>query len=665
MNDALHSLAAKAGVETSWQDAFGVHHDVPDSTLRAVLTALGLPSDSASQCSGSLALLASEEQQIPPLVTADVSSAVEIPGTVGRFRIIGSSGEIIDGSAEPSGSGRVRLVPVKLAGDYILEFNNHEYNLAVAPMQAFTVTDAMMRLGINRVQRPWGLAAQAYAIRQRNDDIMGDFVALSQLAESAARQGAHALAISPLHALFAAEPRHYSPYAPSSRIALNPVYVAELSLRGSTSPTDLIDWSSANKRRMTALRNAFIRDEQDPNFIAFEKAASKPIKQHAVFEALSAFQVACGGTIDWRDWPIPWHSPYSDTIESVSSELGSEIRFHLYAQFRAAQALAAVQNGARTAGMAIGLITDLAVGADPAGSDAWSQQEAMLRGLTIGAPPDALSREGQAWGLTAFSPRGSQHTGYEGFRAMLRAAMEHAGGVRVDHAMGWRRLWVIPDGASSSEGCYLQYPFNDLLRLAVLESHRNQAILVAEDLGTVPPGFREELAERGILGMSVMWFERDGTRFAPPANWRRATTATTTTHDLPTTAGWWRGADIEWRKRLGLAGDSCEQRQQDRASLWAACTLSGSASGSMPLPDENDAIADAIASHLGSTRAELAVLPIEDALALINQANIPGTTDQHPNWRRMVPGVAESMLEESHVKDRIKTLNMRRNSLEE
>jgi len=223
--------------------------------------------------------------------------------------------------------------------------------------------------------------------------------------------------------------------------------------------------------------------------------------------------------------------------------------------------------------MSIGIITDIAVGMDPLGSHAWSAPDELLRDLHVGAPPDIFNTRGQDWGLTGFSPRALLSSGYNSFLATLRANMAHAGGVRIDHALGLRRLWVIPSGASPADGVYLHYPQRELLGLTALESQLNRAVVIGEDLGTVPEGFRDELVRAGVLGMQVLWFERDNRGgFISPGRWRRDAAAMTTTHDLPTIAGWWSGRDIDWQERLGQLRSPEKQQRSERAAdrklLW-------------------------------------------------------------------------------------------------
>jgi 4-alpha-glucanotransferase len=287
--------------------------------------------------------------------------------------------------------------------------------------------------------------------------------------------------------------------------------------------------------------------------------------------------------------------------------------------------------------------------------------------VSIGAPPDLLSTGGQNWGLAAFSPAGLRAHGFSAFIEMLRAAMRHAGGVRIDHALGLRRLWVIPEGQEATDGAYLAFPQTDLLRLIALESHRHRAIVLGEDLGTIPPGFQDELAESGILGMRVLWFEKDGERFTPPRSWSRAAAAMTSTHDLPTLAGWWRGRDLEWRAKLGLSGDPDHRAQEgnerfrDRFALWDVMRDSGAAQGDPPPDHEPERFVDAATRHVAGAASDLVIIPSEDLLGLDEQPNLPGTMDEHhPNWRRRLPAPADQLLEAPHVAPRLAAISKAR-----
>jgi 4-alpha-glucanotransferase len=308
------------------------------------------------------------------------------------------------------------------------------------------------------------------------------------------------------------------------------------------------------------------------------------------------------------------------------------------------------------------LIADLAVGLSSAGSEAWSNPNDLLVDLEIGAPPDAFNAKGQSWGLTTFSPRALAAGGFAPFIATLRACLRHSGGLRIDHAMGLQRLWVTPHGVDPNEGAYLAYPFDDLLRLTALESHRHRAIIIGEDLGTVPAGFRGRIDRAGVYGMRVLWFERERNRFTPPQAWSAAAAAMTSTHDLPTVAGWWRGTDIDVREQCGLVDDADHERAartKGREMLWRACRRAKAADGDLPAPSETSRVADAAVKFIAQTRSEFALLPLEDVLALEDQPNVPGTVDEHPNWRRRYAGQADELLGPADVRRRLEPLARR------
>jgi 4-alpha-glucanotransferase len=294
------------------------------------------------------------------------------------------------------------------------------------------------------------------------------------------------------------------------------------------------------------------------------------------------------------------------------------------------------------------------------GSYTWTNQSDVLLGVEIGAPPDLFNRAGQNWGLTTFSPTALARNGFEPFVKTLRACMRHVGGVRIDHAMGLMHLWIVPDGAKASEGAYLTYPLKDLLRLTALESHRHKAIVIGEDLGTVPGGFRNRLQETGIYGMRVLWFERDAKTFVRPQDWAADAVAMTSTHDLPTVAGWWSGSDLETRtKHSTLAKNERADRVTDRIALWNAFRDAKAAAGEPPSNVDVQQVTDAAVTFIAETPSRLALLPLEDALASIDQPNLPGTVDEHPNWRRRYPGDAATLLNDTSVANRVRRLAAR------
>jgi 4-alpha-glucanotransferase len=325
--------------------------------------------------------------------------------------------------------------------------------------------------------------------------------------------------------------------------------------------------------------------------------------------------------------------------------------------------------------MAIGLIADLAVGCDSAGSHAWSYRDEMLQGVSVGAPPDLFNQAGQSWGLTTFSPRAMRTQGFSAFIDMLRAAFTLAGGIRIDHILGLRRLWLVPDGESAKNGAYLRYPLDDLLRLIALESWRHKAIVIGEDLGTVPPGFRQRLQEHGLLGIRVLWFEREekGPGFKAPADWDHDVAATTTTHDLPTVTGWWIGEDIVWRSKIGQTAARADgrdpvelaqtERDEDRKLLWSAFQAAGVAAPDVNVPADispQTAPVDEALAFVASTPAPLAIYPLEDLLALAEMPNLPGSIDEHPNWRRRLAVPVSELFDDDAFVDRLLAVDQAR-----
>ena len=632
MSEVLAEQAAAAGVATRWRDVHGETHEVGPATLQAVLDALGpLTASSVS------------------MITADIDSRIVTVGETGPYRITLEDGSVREGVTEDVGGGRIRLPPIDRDGYHRLDTTGRQTTLAVAPRHCWTVGEA------TGGRKAWGLAAQLYALRRQGDGGLGDLAALRDLAREAGDHGAAAIAISPIHALFTANPAHFSPYSPSSRIRLNVLHAEPPPLDIPDDSHAIIDWAVAAPPRIAAHRRAF--NPRDPALAAYRREQGSPLERHARFEVLHALH----GSQDWRNWPEELRDPDSPVVASIAADQADEVAFHAYLQWRTEISLAAAQGAAREAGMSIGLIADIAVGTDPSGSDAWCRPAEMLRGLTIGAPPDLINTSGQDWGVTTFSPTGLVRQGFSGFIEMLRSTLRSAGGVRIDHVMGLARLWVVPHGMSADEGAYLAFPFDDLLRLVKIESRRHRAIVLGEDLGTLPDGFRERLQEAGIAGLRVLWFERDGLRFQPPQYWSSDAAAVTSTHDLPTVAGWWQGRDLEWREQLGTkAEDEDTVRNHDRAALWDAFCESGAAHGEMPDRQDGALAADAAAAHIGHAACTLALLPVEDALALTEQPNLPGTIDQHPNWRRRLAAPADALLRRPDVASRLAALHQAR-----
>ncbi len=673
--EALLRLAESAGVAPRWKDVHGEWHDVAPDTLHAVLTALGLPSKTDADLKASLSTMTEGSSALPPLVTAEVGQPIAFTTAPARFRLVLEDGTVRDGMTDER-DGRAVLPAVETPGYHRLTLGGQETVLAVAPRRCFTIEDAASAAGPDAASaagldaaptaRPWALAVQLYALRRPGDAGLGDFGALQDLVGPAAAHGAAGIAISPVHAQFSADPDRFSPYSPSSRMLLNVLHThLDIPSDAETDrleAADLVEWPAASRKRLATLRAMF--DAAPPPMLAelasYRAQQGDALETHARFEALHAYHFGADpARWHWRSWPEQHRDPNNPAVAAFAKAHATEVAFHAFMQWQADRSLAATQLAAREAGMAVGLIADLAVGADSGGSHCWSRQAETLIGLSVGAPPDLLSPQGQNWGLAAFSPRGLVLNGFGAYLELLRNAMRHAGGVRIDHALGLARLWVVPEGASAAHGAYLSFPIGDMLRLIALESRRHRAIVLAEDLGTIPDGFQERLQAEGMLGMRVLWFERQDDRFTSPRTWTKGAVGMTTTHDLPTTAGWWSGRDLEWRSGLGLLGDEANQqherdiRVRDRSALWDTMRDRGAVDADQPAPDQSELIADAAARHVGGAACDLVILPIEDALARVEQPNLPGTLDEHPNWRRRMPGLASALLDTPAVAARL------------
>ena len=645
----LERLCALAGLATQWCDIFGKTHEVARDDLMRILAALGLGAEEPAALQARIEQLEREAASPPPLITAELSAPVTLPLPPGPWRITLESGDSFEGQAEPDGAGS-RINAPDHPGYHRLEIGGRLITLAVAPARCFTVADALGRAEPSG----WGIAVQLYALRRDGDGGVGDYAALADFARQAAAAGAHALAISPVHAQFSADPDRFSPYAPSSRVMLNALHIAAETPGAEASrleALELVDWPAVARDRLARLRLVFDGGAaEDPDFLSWRASgrdgAGDEVEGHALFEALHAEIWGADPALwHWRSWPARYASRDAEGSREFARSHPREIAFHAWLQYRANRELAQAQRAAREAGMAVGLVSDLAVGTDTGGSHCWSRPGESLLGLTIGAPPDLLQVRGQNWGISAFSARGLRQNGFGAFIEMLRGAMRHAGGVRIDHGMGIARLWIIAEGDAAAQGSYLAFPEDDLRRLIKLESARNRAIVLAEDLGTVPEGFQERLQQAGIDGMRVLPFERGDDGFIAPALWTREASAMTSTHDLPPVAGWWAGHDIGERARILHTAQEQQDREhaertRDREALWLAMRRSGAAEGGQPAPQDTDPVVDAALAHTAAARCELVMLPLEDVLGVVEQPNLPGTTDEHPNWRRRLPARA-------------------------
>ncbi len=520
--------------------------------------------------------------------------------------------------------------------------------------------------------RRFGLAAHLYALRRRRDQGIGDFTTLGEAGAVTARARGAVVALNPLHALFTTERHRASPYQPSDRRFIDPIYIdvecvpdfeassqaRRVLASNAEAVAHLAEGSRVDYEGVWRVKEAvlaecfetFERRGRDDSLVAefdrFVGAGGATLTQFATFEAIAALHPDSA----WTQWPAALQQPDGRAVADFAQKHASRVRFALYLQWLADRQLGDAAAASRASGLSFGFCRDLAVGAARDGAESWSTQAALARGVSIGAPPDPFAAAGQVWSLPPPLPEAQYDDGYDGFRTLIRANVRHAGLLRIDHVMSLSRLFWIPDGAAGAVGAYVRYPLDDLLGVLALESVRARCAIVGEDLGTVPGGFRERIADADVLSSQLLWFERDGVAFRAPSRYAAKAVASVSTHDLPTLAGWWNGTDIEERHALRLIDDEGAhrargERQVDKEALATAARAedpSTFATFDTARPHEA-AITQDIHRFVGATPAMLVLLQADDLAAEAVAQNLPGTDRERPNWRRKV-GVAATEL---------------------
>jgi 4-alpha-glucanotransferase len=465
------------------------------------------------------------------------------------------------------------------------------------------------------VEPAWGWQVQLYALHSPGSWGIGDLADLRDFVAGSGRLGAGVVLVNPVQAITPALPVQRSPYSPSSRRFANPLYLRIDGESPVDAGTGLIDYDAVWAAKLAALERLWAGQvtvaELDP-----------ALRDFATFCAL----VERHGQ-DWRTWPAELRHPDNPRVAAARAELADRVAFHGWLQRLCARQLDEVHRTAREAGVRV--VHDLPVGADPAGADAWALRDVLASSVTVGAPPDAFSQHGQDWNLPPWRPDRLAAAGYRPFRDVIHNVLAHADGIRVDHIAGLWRLWWIPPGHPPSQGTYVHYDADALLGVLALEAHRASAIVVGEDLGTVPDEVTGALHGRGILSSAVLWFQREeaGT-LLPPKQWPPEAMASISTHDLPTAAGFLRAEHVRVRADLGLLTDPAAEHERaaaERVELLDLLAAHGLA------PDEDPVVA--LHALLATAASTLVLTSPQDALGDHRQPNLPGTIDEYPNWR--------------------------------
>jgi 4-alpha-glucanotransferase len=543
----------------------------------------------------------------------------------------------------------------------------------------------------------WGYAAQLYSLRSNNNWGMGDFGDLHSLVKNSAQQGGSVIGLNPLHPLYQNNPAHRSPYSPTSRCFLNSLYidvtqipnfkhckVAQQRFNSDdfqtklnyTKTTELIDYPAVADIKFEIIEllyqdfltggsndkgNDKTNEKLKVEFSDFKIQQGQDLLQLATFDALyEHFRAIDFNAYGWTKWPAAYQNPHSKEVRTFQKSHKQRIDYFAFLQWLAHRQLSSVADTAKENDMPVGLYLDLAVGCDGGGVDVWSDQHMYVTGAAVGAPPDAMNTLGQDWGLTPINPVALQEQGYLPLVKALRSNMQYAGALRIDHILGlMRQYWVAP-GMKANEGVYITFPLADILRIIALESRREHCIVIGEDLGTVPDGFDEIMSAAGLLSYKVLFFERwESGLFKRPELYPAQSMVTVSTHDLPTLTGWWTGRDLEWRKTLSLYPNE-EMGQQERNAriedrkLLIAALDDLDAIDMANTPQQapakmNIELSTSVQKYMAKAPSHIQLIPLEDALELIEQVNIPGTIDQHPNWRQKLPITMENFWQQDSV----------------
>jgi len=570
---------------------------------------------------------------------------------------------------------RLLVLPELPAGDHRLSLSMTALSFAdgaivVAPPHCYepSVLESGGRL--------WGVAVQLYTLRSHTNWGIGDFDDLQAVVRSGARAGADFIGLNPLHALFAANPAHSSPYSPSSRQFLNVLYiavpsvpefatcveaqrivaserhVAEVERLRATSSVDYVGVAALKLPILRLLFREFAAARPSRGassaeaFDQFRAERGEALRLHAIHEAIDEhLRAGDPSAWGWPMWPTELRDPHGAGVRRFERRHDADVAFHAWLQWIADEQVGAVQRLARDVGMRLGLYGDYAVGVNPAGSETWSDQRVYRMGAAVGAPPDALALKGQDWGIPPQDPVALARDAYRPFRQLIAANMRHFGALRIDHVMALFRQWWVPRGLGATDGGYVHYPLDDLMSVLALESHRHHCLVVGEDLGTVPDEVRAAMAKYAVYHYKVLLFEKqqDG-RFRRPRDYTPRAVATVTTHDLPTLRAYWDGDDVALRDRLRLfPGDEVRElvireRERDRAQLLEALRETGLGPAAPGAADGayTAELAEAVQRYLASSASSLVVLQFEDLIGMSEPVNVPGTSHEYPNWQRKV-----------------------------
>jgi 4-alpha-glucanotransferase len=698
----LRLLADRVGIASSYVDQTGEQTRITsDETRAAILRAMGIDASTSRAAGEALERMEDREwsRVLAPVrvVRRSDPDAARIEIRAGASAALPAewslectleSGEAVrsSGASQPEWDGSLSLViPFDLPLGYhtvrvTVSAREGErrgsQSLVVVPDGVPSVREVAGRDAV------FGVIANLYTVRSRRNWGVGDLSDLGGLLEWTAEAGGEFLGVNPLHAL-RNRGAEVSPYSPVSRVFRNPLYLdvtAVPELAGSPEAGRMLD-SGTVPREIEALRASdrvaydriidlklralrAIHRASAPGapgaaatpsgraYRAFVEEQGEPLRLFATFEAL----VEHLGTGDWREWPDGYRAPDAAAVRAFQAARPEEIDFHCWLQFELDRQLGAAAARGRAAGLGIGVYQDLAIGTSPGGADVWARPHLFLHGVSIGAPPDEYSASGQNWGLPPLDPRVLRDDGYRYWIQLARASLRHAGALRIDHVMGLFRQFWIPEGMGGEHGAYVRFPAEDLLGILALEAHRHRALVVGEDLGTVPPEVPPALRRWGILSSRVLYFERDGESFREASRFEPMALATANTHDMPTLAGFWRGRDIEIKREVGLIGtdEEAEEERRTRARDRRALLERLAAEGVLPDVAEPRSAAElrgAVHAFLCRTPSAMVGLSLDDIVGEVEPVNLPGVSpDRFSSWTRRLATPLEAFASDPEIR---------------
>ncbi len=641
----LVALAEACGVATRYENSDQREVEVDEDVVVAVLAQFDVDASTPDAVSRELAALreARARAVLPPTLVLREGTKHDLPGA-GAVHLEDGGTREVDGS-----------VPADLPlGWHRLVVGDQDVVLAVVPDRLPEAPPA------------WGLMLQLYSLRSAQSWGMGDFGDLATTVRRSAEElDAGVLLVNPVQAISPTHPVERSPYSPASRRFANPLYLrvqdteafarADDDLRARVlalavpAGTDLIDYDAVWDAKRAALELLW---PHHPEPVDLD--ADPALRAFAVFCALAE---AHGP--DWREWPRALRDPASPEVAAATAELADRVSFHAWLQELCHVQLDGVQRAAREAGMSVGVVHDLPVGVHPGGADTWALRDVFASRVTVGAPPDAFNQQGQDWNLPPWRPDRLAELGYAPFRDVVRSVLRHGDGIRVDHVAGLWRLWWIPPGEPPSRGTYVHYDAEAMVGVLALEAHRAGAVVVGEDLGTVEPEVTRTMHERGLLSSAVLWFQRDwrapGEPFVAPQNWDPDAMASISTHDLPTVAGWLTAEHVRVRADLGMF-DGPPEREYEAAGAERRALVELLRREGVPTDD----LLVALHALLASSASKLVLTSPADLLDESRQPNLPGTTDQYPNWRIPLPATVDEFFADERVRSAVAPLRAAR-----